>query len=78
VSRTTSQSSFIADQESSLVDTLPGKADIARYCGVTRRTVDRWIAERKLPYLKFGYRTVRFRWSDVNRALDRLQVKEVS
>jgi len=60
------------------VDTLPGKADIARYCGVTRRTVDRWIAQRKIPYLKFGYRTVRFRWSDVNRALDRLQVKEVS
>ena len=59
------------------IDTLPRKLDIAKRYGVSPRTVDRWIAERKIPFLKFGHRTLRFRWSDVEKSLDRFVIREV-
>jgi excisionase family DNA binding protein len=59
-----------------LTERLPDKRDIAKRYGVSLRTVDRWISERLIPYLDLGYRTKRFRWEDVEKAIDNLKVKE--
>ena len=59
------------------IDPLPDKHDIAKHCKVTVRTVDRWVVERKIPSIKLGPRCTRFRWADVERALNRLTVREV-
>jgi excisionase family DNA binding protein len=56
---------------------LPCKRDLAKRYGVSLRTVDRWVAERRVPYLKFGHRSVRFRWPAVEKALDKFLVQEV-
>jgi predicted DNA-binding transcriptional regulator AlpA len=54
------------------------KQDIAQRCRLSLRTIDRWVNERKIPYLNLDKRTVRFRWGDVKRVIDRLAVKEVT
>jgi predicted DNA-binding transcriptional regulator AlpA len=59
------------------VDSLPDKHDIARHCKVTVRTVDRWTKDRLIPSIKLGPRCTRFRWADVERAINRLTVREV-
>ena len=59
------------------IEELPHKRDIAKRYGVSLRTVDRWCNERLIPYINFGHRTKRFRWADVERAVNRLIVKEV-
>jgi excisionase family DNA binding protein len=53
------------------------KEELARHMRVGLRTVDNWIASRRVPYIKIG-RLVRFRLSDVERALKRYTVEEVS
>jgi hypothetical protein len=59
-------------------DPLPRKRDIARKYSVSIRTVDRWVNEKKIPYLYLDKRTIRFRWEAVERAVNRLTVKEVA
>jgi excisionase family DNA binding protein len=66
-----------------LADVLPEQSEladkrgIAKMCGVSPRTVENWVASRKIPHLKLG-RLVRFRKAAVLRALERLEIKEVS
>jgi hypothetical protein len=60
------------------IEQLPAKRDIAKRYGVSLRTVDRWCNKRLIPYIDFGYRTKRFRWADVEKAVNRLIVKEIS
>lgn len=50
--------------ESSLSERLLSKAEIAAFFGVTPRTVDAWMRQRRICYFKIG-RTVRFRFADV-------------
>jgi len=38
------------------------------------RMVDGLVARRKIPVIRLGHRTVRFRWGDVQTALDKLTV----
>jgi len=59
------------------IEHLPRKRDIAKRYGVSLRTVDRWVKERLIPHIRFGNRCVRFRWAAVERAVDKLVVKEV-
>jgi hypothetical protein len=42
------------------------------------RSVDRMVAERKIPVIYVGPRSPRFRVSDVLRALSKLTIREVS
>jgi excisionase family DNA binding protein len=56
---------------------LATKDDVARYCKVSRRTVDRWIRARLIPYLRFGNKCVRFQLEDVRRAITRMQINAV-
>jgi excisionase family DNA binding protein len=65
------------DANSAVVEQLPTRGDIARHCKVSLRTVDRWLAERRIPYIRFGKRCVRFRWEAVKKAIDRLAIQEV-
>lgn len=40
------------------------------------RGVDELMRTKRIPFLRLGYRTVRFDWPKVEKALDRLEVKE--
>jgi excisionase family DNA binding protein len=76
--RTTKERLVAAANEAlAAIEELPRKRDIAKRYGVSLRTVDRWVNERLIPYIDFGYRTKRFRWADVEKAVNRLVVKEV-
>jgi excisionase family DNA binding protein len=44
-------------------------ADVAEYCGITIRTVQKLIADGRLPAVRIGPRIVRIRRSDVERLL---------
>ena len=57
---------------------LVTKEVIARDSGVSPRTVEWWVRTRKIPYVKAGHRTIRFRLADVRKALAKRTVKEVS
>jgi excisionase family DNA binding protein len=52
------------------------KRDVVREYGVSMRTVDKWIAERKIPYYKVG-KLVRFDLDKVAKALERYTIHEV-
>ena len=53
------------------------KTQLAKYLGVSPRTVDNYVSTRKIPYIKIG-RTIRFRLAAVEKALERYTVKEIS
>jgi hypothetical protein len=59
------------------IEPLPDKHDVARRCDVSVRTIDRWVVQRKIPFLLLGPRIIRFRWADVERAINRMAVREV-
>lgn len=52
------------------------KPELAESLKVGERTLDRYVAQRKIPYIKLG-RLIRFRLADVQKALNKLTVKEV-
>jgi hypothetical protein len=54
------------------------KRDLCREYGVSPRTVDAWIHQRKIPYLKISPRVVRFDLTEVAKALSRFKIKEIS
>jgi excisionase family DNA binding protein len=54
------------------------KIELADYLRVSPRTIDYYIAGRKIPFIKLGPRLVRFRLADVERALKRYTVEEIS
>jgi excisionase family DNA binding protein len=47
---------------------LMRKADVAELCSVSPRTIDQWVKEKKIPFVKIG-RNVRFRWRAVEAAI---------
>jgi excisionase family DNA binding protein len=53
------------------------KKDIARRYGVSTRTVDTWIQQKKIPFRRFSSRCIRFDLAAVDRALSRFTVEEV-
>ena len=44
---------------------------------ISRRTLDRWKAQNRIPYIRAGERTILFRRSDVERCLSRMTIREV-
>ena len=44
---------------------------------ISRRTLDRWKAQNRIPFIRAGERTVLFRRSDVERTLARMTIREV-
>jgi excisionase family DNA binding protein len=53
------------------------KIELAEFLSVSLRTVDGYVSSRRIPYIKLG-RSVRFRLADVERALKRYTIEEVS
>jgi excisionase family DNA binding protein len=53
------------------------KRDVARRYGVSTRTVDTWIQQKKIPFRRFSSRCIRFDLAAVDRALSRFSVEEV-
>jgi excisionase family DNA binding protein len=49
------------------------KRELAPQLGISRRTLDVWMAQGRIPFLKIG-RSVRFRLSDVLEKLNAFRV----
>ena len=41
----------------------------------SKRVVEEMMRKRKIPYLTLGYRTVRFYWPAVEKALGKLEIR---
>ncbi len=52
------------------------KSDLAKHLSLSVRSIDNLIARRAVPFVRLG-RSVRFKISDVDRALERFTRKEV-
>ena len=48
-----------------------------RLCLPSVRMVEEMMRKRKIPYMKLGYRTVRFSWARVLAAVQRLEHRAV-
>lgn len=59
-------------------DGTTNRVGIAIHFGVSLRTVDDWVAGRKIPFQRRSARMLRFKVADVQRALDKLNVREVA
>jgi excisionase family DNA binding protein len=70
VSRRSTTASSIA--AAAAIESLPDAYAVAKKCGVTVRTVQRWVKTKFLPSVKFGPRCTRFRWGDVEQVIERL------
>ncbi len=56
---------------------LLSKRELATTVGVSPRTIDNWVAQRRIPRLRFSSRLTRFDLNKVEAALSRYEVKEV-
>ncbi len=54
------------------------KGQVATRARVSERTISNWQARRIIPFVKISPRCVRYSWPAVQRALDKLTVKEVT
>jgi excisionase family DNA binding protein len=54
-------------------DGLLNKRGLAVKLGISKRTVDAWMRQKRLPFIKVG-KTVRFRWPDVLEKLNAFRV----
>jgi excisionase family DNA binding protein len=63
----------LADLPARAGDPVLTKKELAVRLRVTTRTIDGWMKEGYLPYIKIG-RSVRFRWTEGDRQLADLEV----
>lgn len=56
--------------EAKELDGLLTKFDISSRLRISTRSVDEWMRKGRIPYLKIGGKTVRFRWPDVLEKLN--------
>ena len=54
------------------------KRMVARATNASLRSVDNWIAEKKIPVIRISPRCVRFHLPSVLQALRRFEIREVS
>jgi excisionase family DNA binding protein len=53
------------------------KRELAAALNLSERTVDNWVAQKRIPYLRLSARLLRFSLPEVEAALARYEVKEV-
>jgi excisionase family DNA binding protein len=56
---------------------LLSKRELAAVLNVSERTIDNWLAQKKVPRLRLSNRLTRFNLSKVEAALARYEIKEV-
>jgi excisionase family DNA binding protein len=56
---------------------LHSKQEVALAVGVSPRTVDNWMAQKRIPFIRLSPRLIRFDLNRVKAALARYEVKEV-
>jgi len=56
---------------------LHSKQEVARAVGVSPRTLDAWMAQKRIPFLRLSARLIRFDLERVTAALGRFEVREV-
>jgi hypothetical protein len=65
---------IVEKMEDELTRKLFTKSQIAPRYGVVQRTVDYWMKDGVIPYLKIGKKLVRFDPVECDRALERFKV----
>ncbi len=60
-----------------LTKTLLSKRELAAILGVSERTIENWLAEKRIPRLRLSAKLTRFSLPKVEAALNRYEVKEV-
>jgi len=53
------------------------KREIAAILNVSSRTIDNWIREKRIPFLRLSPRLLRFDLRTIQRALEKYEIKEV-
>lgn len=56
---------------------LLSKRELAAALNVSERTIDNWVAQKRIPYLRLSNRLIRFNLAKVEAALARYEIKEV-
>jgi len=56
---------------------LLSKKELAVAIGVSTRTIDNWIAQKRIPFLRLSARLIRFNLERVMAALARYEIKEI-
>jgi excisionase family DNA binding protein len=53
------------------------KQELALVIGVSPRTIDKWIAQKRIPFIRLSARLIKFNLERVKAALARYEIKEV-
>jgi excisionase family DNA binding protein len=53
------------------------KQELAAAVGVSPRTIDSWMAQKRIPFLRLSTRLIRFNLERVKAALARYEIREV-
>jgi hypothetical protein len=56
---------------------LISKRELGQTLGISPRTVDSWLAQKRIPYLRLSTRLLRFNLQRVLDALSRYEIREV-
>ena len=64
--------------KTNLSDVLVTKRDVARAAHVSLRTVDAWMKQKRIPFVRLSNRCVRFNLPAVMGALERYTVEAVA
>jgi len=65
-----------ASESADIIEGLDNKKTIAQALSVSPRTIDNWMREKRIPYLRLSPRCIRFDRRAVLRALGTYTVKE--
>ena len=60
-----------------VIKQLLSKRELAAVLGISERTIENWLAERRIPRLRLSARLTRFSLPKVEAALARYEVREV-
>ena len=58
--------------------TLLTKEDLARRLNISPAAVSKYVSKKRIPVIKLGWRTQRFSWPAVEKALAKLTIAEVT
>ena len=50
------------------------KQELASFLGISRYTVDAWVSQKRIPFIKIGGKLVKFDMNDVNQWLEQQKV----